>query len=367
MKYFICCCVTFWFFNTYLAAQPNYALIIEKTVQKPAELIKLQNQRHFYPVGYNNHALIYQMNRQGTTSSGLSAEAMLKVYYDEKTKQVRDSIDLRKTGQKIIKINQVGRLTMFHGLFKIPHMFEDKPIDELDRGEYLQDYQDVWLEKDSTVCKLKSFEHHYYDQDVEYSIEYSGKYILVSTFVSEYLRSTTADSVIFVFDLSNADKITNREIYCTECIKPQIVGNYIYYGKKFYYLPGADAYDWKLYRAPIFDLSKSELLAEYVELISVTPDGKYAIGKKLLYGKETFIILNIKTKKFQYILGRDYTKYKLFYSSAYQQFALDQEEQIIYIEYPKQYPFNSIGVDAEPKQTSDTEDAAFWKKFVHPD
>ncbi len=341
----------------------QYALSKETIVPKAMELVELQRQRYYYPAGQNVKALVYQLNRRSVNSTRQNLEGILTIYYDEVAKKIIDSVNVQKESNRILRLNQLNDLILFRGFFELPQKYIRKTMDELSVGESLLKVQDIWIEKNGKSIKVKSYPEHYYDKDVNFQIGGFGKYIIVNTFVSEYLRSTKADSIITIFDVSNE---RSREIICKECITPQIIGNHIYYGKKFFYIKGADVYDWKIYRAPIFDLSKSELLGEYIELLFVSPDGNYLLGKKLLNGKQTLVILNIKTRKFQYILGRDYFKLKFFYSPAFKKMAFDREGDIIYIEYPKEFPFGSTGTDTKPQRLSKEETNRFWEKFVHP-
>src|SRR5688572_19182538 len=217
-------------------AQTKYTLSVEKITRKPNELIKLQDQRIYYPSGHKEQLLVYQMNMIGVKPFGYSAEASMKIYYDEKTMRIIDSISLRQSDRKILRINQQNNLTLFHGFYNVPAKFTEKLIDELDRGEFLLDYQDIWIENKGTEQKLKSYSEHYYDKDVEYKVEGSGKYTVISTYVSEDLRSTIKDSVIGIYGPfnENGKSLPSKEISCIECIRPQIVGNCLYYGKKFF-------------------------------------------------------------------------------------------------------------------------------------
>jgi hypothetical protein len=88
----------------------------------------------------------------------------------------------------------------------------------------------------------------------------------------------------------------------------------------------------------------------------MSTDGKYFLGKKILYGKETLVIVDVNARKFEYLLGRDYLKHKLFYSPGFKKFALDMDESIIYLEYPKTFRFGSFGPDAEIKRSTTKED-----------
>jgi hypothetical protein len=346
-------------------AQSQYVMAVDRKVPKSNNLIELQKDRHYHPAGRCHDLLVYQFNRKGLTSSGFSGESSFKIYYSELSQIIKDSIDLRKPGRKSTAIMQVDSLTLYHGFFEVPKLAEDKFIDELDRGVLFLNYQDVWLESKTLEVRIQSFPTHYYDKDISYTIDPSGKYVVVGEYVSSYLRSSKADSIITIIQLDdkNVQRVTKREIYCMECINPQVVGDYIYFGQKFNYLRGADVYDWRFYKAPIFDLSKRELIAEYIEPLLMSPDGRFMFGRKSLHGKQTFLILDVKAKKFQYLLGRQYAPNKYFYSPAFNQFGFDRAKDIIYVEYPKVFPFNSIGSHLQPTRPSRVEDSVFWQKF----
>ncbi|MBO7496436.1 MAG: hypothetical protein J6T98_07770 [Salinivirgaceae bacterium] len=348
-------------------SQDKYRLADEIVVPKPAELMAAQKDRLYQLAGYNKNLLVYQLDLRQKDKRGYnSAEAAVKLYYDENKKKVVDTTTIKRQGRNVHRFLQTNDLTLYHGFYQVPSNCENKIIDDLDRGKYLQDYQDFWIELNGKGKKIKSVPEHYLDIDVYYNVCYTGDCMVMTDFVSEYLRSTIADSIITVYSVQNGD-VTTKEIACVECVSPQIVKEQLFYGQKFYYLEGCDDYDWKVYRAPNFDLSKSELLGEYIEPLLVSPDGKYILGKKYFQGKAVAVILDVEAKKFDYLLGREYLRYGYFYSPAYKKFAFDTESHIIYINYPQEFPFNSIGEDAENKFTTDSEDAAFWGKYKYPE
>lgn len=349
-----------------LFSQDKYKLANENVISKSAELKEVQNDRIYRLAGYNKNQIVYQLNlRQKNKYGGHSSEAAAILYYDENNRRVVDSITIKRQGRNVLDFFQLDDITLYHGFYQVPSNCENKIIDDLDRGEYLQDYQDFWVEVNGDEMKIKSFPMHYFDKDVYFHICYTEDCIVLNEYVSTYLRSTKSDSIITVFNVQNGH-IASKELTCKECIKPQIVNEQLFYGKKFYYFPGTDAYDWKIYRTSKFDLPKSELLAEYIEILLVSPDGKYILGKKNLQGKDVAVILDVEAKKFDYLLGRDYLQYDYFFSPAYRKFAFDTENHIIYINNPVEFPFNSVGEDAERKRTFKSEKAAFWEKYNYP-
>lgn len=354
-------------FKLSLFSQDEYKLANENVVSKSVELNEIQNNRIYRLAGYNKNQIVYQLNlRQKNKYGGHSSEAAVKLYYDENSKRVVDSITIKRQGRNVLDFFQLDDITLYHGFYQVPSNCENKIIDDLDRGEYLQDYQDFWIEVNGNEKQIKSFPMHYFDKDVYFNICYSGDCIVLNEFVSTYLRSTKSDSVIAVFNVQNGHIIT-KELTCKECIKPQIVNEQLFYGKKFYYFPGTDAYDWTIYQASKFDLPKRELLAEYIEILLVSPDGKYILGKKNLQGTDVAVLLDVEAKKFDYLLGRDYLQFDYFFSPAFKKFAFDTKNQIIYINYPDKFSFNSVGEDAKRKRTSKSEKAAFWGKYNYPE
>ncbi|MDX9771711.1 MAG: hypothetical protein RBT19_15215 [Tenuifilaceae bacterium] len=355
-----------------LSSQSRYKLASETIVSKPEELKRLQGNRIYRIAGYNSGQIVYQL-RQDSKFSGYaySDEAATKLYYDERMGKVVDTVAIERRGRSVYDFIQIDDLTLYRGKYQLPLDCLDLNKDDLDRTELdrvdeLLDYQDFWIEVNGKEKKIKSFSSDYYDVDLYYNICYTGDCVTLNDYVSEYLRSTEADSIITVFSVQNG-QVTSKELYCRECIAPQIVNEQLFYGKKFFYFPGTDAYDWKVYRASKFDLPKSELLAEYIEILLVSPDGKYILGKKNLQGKDVAVILDVEAKKFDYLLGRDYLTYKYFYSPTYKKFAFDTQDHIIYINNPVEFPFNSVGEDAERKRTSKSEKAEFWKNYIHPE
>jgi hypothetical protein len=350
---------------TSLIAQKRYPLAEETIRPKSEDLNKVLSGGLYYPAGKYGNQVVYQVNLKEKTRYGYSNEAEGKVYYDELTGEVSDTLSIKTKGRNILRFLQIDNITLYRGFYHVPDDYSDKIIDELDRGQALQDYQDFWVSLNDSTLKIKSYPEHYSDKDIDYYIDGSGNYVVLNEYVSQYLRSSKADSVIAVFTIEN-DNIARRELNCGECINSQVQGSRLFFGKKFFYLPGADAYDWKIYSAPLFDLSKRELLAEYIEILLTSPDGKYILGKKQLYGQACFVILDVESKKFDFVIGRDYYKYKYFYSPGLKQFAFDASDRIIYIDYPKEFRFNAIGMEAIPDYTTNEEDSKFWKEHTLP-
>lgn len=355
------------FFMNSLFSQDKYRIADEIIVSKSAELIAAQKDRLYQLAGYNKNLLVYQLDLRQKNERGYnSSEASVKLYYDENKRKVVDTLSIKKQGRNVHRFLQTNDLTLYHGFYQVPSNCENKTIDDLDRGKYLQDYQDFWFELNGKEKKIKTVLEHYLDKDVYYNICYTGDCMVMTDFVSEYLRSTKSDSIITVYGVQNGG-VTTKEIACMECVSPQIVKGELFYGQKFYDCPGTDSYDWKVYRAPNFDLQKSELLGEYIEPLLVSPDGKYILGKKYLHDKAVAVILDVETKKFDYLLGREYLRYGFFYSLVHKKFAFDTDRHIIYINYPQEFQFNSIGEDAENKFIPKSEKDAFWGKYRLPE
>ncbi len=354
------------FFNMSALAQSKYSLADEKLISKSGELVSLQKLRLYKPSGYNGNLLVYQFDLNKKIGNGYSSEADLKVYYDEKKQMIIDTISVRKKNRNILDFFQINGVTLYHGFYDVPSACSDKLIDELDRGECFQDYQDFWADINGREERIISYPMHYYDKDIYYNLSYDANYFVFDEFVSQYLRSTIADSIIRFIQINN-DFVETIPWVCKECIRPQIVNGVIYYGKKFFYFPGTDAYDWKIYRTSSFDSTKEELLAEYIEILLISPDGRFILGKKDLFGRKVAVILDVENKRYDYILGRDYLKYNCFYSFVYNKFAFDTKGYIIYIDYPDKFPFSAIGVDARKNQSKKNENIEFWAKFKYSD
>ena len=334
----------------------QFHLADEDVIIKPGGL-KSDNETIKYIIGNNDGKLVFSIDYFNNDCY----ETKAVFYYDEEKQEIGNTKDIvidREHG--LIGIKQVNSLKLYSVYNK--SLQDNRSFCEISD---LHNLNVTYLtDKNNYLFHLENSNN--FEDDVDVLLSHNGRYLIYAPYTGIYLRDAKGDSVITIYDFNNEIKPVIKRITCKECIKPQIVSEQLFYGKKFYYFPGTDTYDWKIYRTLKFDLQKSELLAEYIEILLVSPDGRYILGKKNLQGKDVAILLDVEAKKFDYLLGRDYLQYDYFFSPAHKKFAFDTENHIIYINYPTEFPFNSVGEDAERKRTSKSEKAAFWGKYKYP-
>jgi len=354
MRYFVILILALLTFNGNIYCQ--YHLADEEIVKKPKELND-DDQAIKYIIGNDDGKIVFSVD--SFKNNCYETKALLT--YDEqeqKTDNLQDVVIDDDYG--LIGIKQTNTLELISVYNK--SLFNNRSFCEISD---LQNLNVKYIaDKNNYSFLLENTSN--FEDDVDIMLSDNGRYVIYTPYTGIYLRDTKGDSIITIYDFNNNIKPLIKRLTCKECIKPQIVNEQLFYGKKFYYFPGTDAYDWNIYRTSKFDLPKSELLAEYIEILLVSPDGRYILGKKNLQGKDVAVILDIEAKKFDYLLGRDYLQYDYFFSPAYKKFAFDTENHIIYINYPNEFPFNSVGEDAERKRTSKSEKAAFWEKYNYP-
>jgi len=75
------------------------------------------------------------------------------------------------------------------------------------------------------------------------------------------------------------------------------------------------------------------------------------------------VIIEVASKKYQMLLGRDYYKHKSFYSHHENKFAFDFTGYLIYVDFPDKYPFDALNWRNE--EIPDWTEKEFWSKYQH--
>jgi hypothetical protein len=331
----------------------QYHLANEDIVKKPKDLND-DSQAIKYIVGNNDGKIVFSVDY--FKNDCYETKALL--IYDERNQKVEDYKDVISDNEYgLIGIKQANALKL-KSVYNKPQ-FNNRSFCEISELHNIN--VKYIVNKNNYSFKLENSNN--FEDDIDIMLSNAGRYLIYAPYTGDYLRDVVGDSIMTIYDFNNILKPIIKKLVCKECIKPQIANEQLFYGKKFFYFPGTDAYDWKIYRASKFNLPKSELLAEYIEILLVSPDGKYLLGKKKLHGKDVAVILDVEAKKFDYLLGRDYLQYDYFFSPTHRKFAFDTTNHLIYINYPAEFPFNSVGEDAEQKKSSKSENAAFWEKY----
>jgi len=204
------------------------------------------------------------------------------------------------------------------------------------------------------------------DKKIHSSFSSDGKYLLVNTLntLSDYYNPEQDDRIM-VYDLSDIDKgnIKKEYIPCDKCADSYLVNNTLFFtiGRK-------DAYggfnNKDIYMAPWGNLKDTVKIASNTKIISISPDGKYILGSRFFdRQKNTCVIIDVASKKYQMLLGRDYYQYQSFYSYYENKFAFDFKAYLIYVDFPESYPFDALNWRNE--EIPDWTEKEFWSQYQH--
>lgn len=207
------------------------------------------------------------------------------------------------------------------------------------------------------------------DKKIHSSFSEDGNILLINTLnsLSDYYNEEQ-DNRTLVVDLEEfkKNKVIKKEyIPCNKCSHSYKRGD-----KLFFNVGRLDGYDGytnrDIYVAPWGSIKDTTKLASNISILDVTPDGKYILGNRFFdRQKNTLVILEVATKKYQMLIGRDYYKYvsKFFYSRQEKKFAFLSGSNLVYIDFPKEYPFDTLNWRNE--EIPNFTEKEFWKQFEH--
>ena len=200
---------------------------------------------------------------------------------------------------------------------------------------------------DKKVVQLDSL--HYADKNIEASFSTDGEYLLVNTLseLTDYYQPSV-DDYITVYSIDSLKKglVSRRRIPCELCADSHLVDNQIFFTKSNIPDDLWGGYAWPdIYMAPWGRMQDSVKIAATSDILAVSPEGKYILAKRKDLPNGPRVIIDVSTKKYQLLPGRQYQEAKAFYSYAKKKFAFDFGDRIVYVDFPKEYPFNALDRD----------------------
>lgn len=225
-------------------------------------------------------------------------------------------------------------------------------------------YQRIWLQYNSRDFFLDSI--HNADKNIHSSFSSDGKLLLLNTLntLGDYYNPAQDDQ-IYVYDLTNLEneEIKKSTIPCIHCSDSYLIGN-----QHFFTIGNDDGYggfaNKDIYVAPWGKLEDSLKIASTTSMLAVSPDGKYILGTRFFDRyKATAVIIDVEKKKYQMLLGRDYAEYRAFYSTQEKKFSFQIKNYIVYIDFPKEYPFDALKWRNE--EIPDFTEEEFWSQYEH--
>jgi len=206
------------------------------------------------------------------------------------------------------------------------------------------------------------------DKKIHSSFSTDGSFLLVNTLntLSDYYNPEQ-DNQIIVYSLKYIKEgIINKEyIPCTFCADPYLVGNELFFTKSNQRDDFSGGFAWKdIYKAPWNNLSDSVKIAAFTDILAISPDARYILGiRQFDLPNNPCAIIDVNNRKYQLLLWRDYSKAYAFYSFKEKKFTFDFEGRIVYVDFPKEYPFDALRKDNP--DIPDWNNTDFYKQFEH--
>lgn len=238
------------------------------------------------------------------------------------------------------------------------------------RHSFINDYDDgfsklVLKYKSKTIILDSIFNS---DKKIHSSFSLDGKKLVVNTLntLSDYYNPEQDDRFA-VYSLENIKdgKFTKEYIPCKHCSDGHLIGENLFFAKSNQRDDFSGGFLWKdIYKAPLSDLNDTVKIASFSNILAITPDGKYILATRHFdLPNKPCAIIDVENKRYQLLLGRDYSKADAFYSYKEKKFAFDFEGRIVYIDFPKEYPFDAL--QKENPSIPKWSNKEFYQQFMH--
>jgi hypothetical protein len=184
------------------------------------------------------------------------------------------------------------------------------------------------------------------DKKIHSSFSEDGKYLIINT-LNELpeMYNPQQDDQFIVYDVDDLrrGKVTRSVIPCQYCAFGHLVNGKLFFTQSSERDDFASGYAWRdIYVAPWGKLKDSVNTAFRSDIIAISPDGRYILAENYDLPNGVCIVIDVRKKKYQLLLGRDYSKRPAFYSYEKGKFAFDFGEHIIYVDFPEAYPFDAL-------------------------
>jgi hypothetical protein len=326
------------------------------------EKIEMKNSK-LKQLSVNNRLDIIGKAKNHIVLEGINQELYL---YDESIQEIKPYLTLLKiNNSKAIRIIAQDDLLFQIGFFNLPDEYKNIPINKIPINQF--EYQDFWIQYKNRNFKIDSFPYHYLDKYISCNFSENGKKLICNPYtIISAGYSPDIDNRIYVYELERIDNVDIKKntLSCERCMNTFLINNTFYYQKEIPIGKGLDGYYKNIYKASINNINDTLLIAHDIVLKNITPDGAFILGEKYLYGRLTPVLINVQTKRYQYILGRKYPIENSYYSYQEEKFFFDFGEQLVYIEFPQEYPFDAIK-NTSYQRTTKAENETFWKKYLH--
>jgi hypothetical protein len=195
-----------------------------------------------------------------------------------------------------------------------------------------------------------------------------SKILFSSLSVSRDFYEPSKDDFINIADISNSEvppKITR--VGCNYCSSPFLIKDTIFFTKaepreEFNFDFGYT----NIFKSRLSAFADSVKIASYTNILAISDDGTFLVGVRFTdLPNRQLVIIDAINQRYQLLLGRDYGKGVVFYSSQKKKFAILTKGTIIYLEKPRSFPFNSL--QKERQRIPEFREKDFYEQFRHAD
>lgn len=227
-------------------------------------------------------------------------------------------------------------------------------------GDTIENYIDIWINKDNQSYLLKKTEC-YIDDPINVNFSTDGTKVVFQMLYNPPYGYDDAYRHIDIFDIQDLDHIKKQTIEIEKCVDYKIVGNSSLFCTEYIteFGDGTENYSFAIYKSKLYDENNRIPVAIGADMQVISSDGRYILATRNLYGKTKFVIIDALTSKLAY-LWEDQTNYKsIYYDEKRSQFAFDYGAYIKYLVMPDSFPHDALKYQITDK----FENESFWNKI----
>lgn len=209
--------------------------------------------------------------------------------------------------------------------------------------------QKILFERDFPILQGNRFDAMFFNH---------GNSISVKSYNDPWKKCGELDPITYIVDL---ESLVIKKMRIDSSINVIPFGKKIYYSKQKNYSLPDDENEYSTMDIHCIDENgKESVIAKDAFMLSISPNEKYMLAEKKLYGKIVPIIIDLKKKKCFYLLGKEWWPgrvYNIFFDELKGEFAYDLGKQIEYFSSENSFSHDPLKVFSRNKQDCDR----FWE------
>jgi hypothetical protein len=282
--------------------------------------------------------------------------------YDRTRGQVyRDNEYTIDSKSKVVDCYRADDVVIFHGLESVPPSIIELDVTELPVDNY--SYQDLWMHAGDKLIQIDRLPDHFIDRNYSLQISVDKRFAMLNPYTTASPEYNPDNQDYFVVYDLNAYKNgfpRKQTVKCSRCLAVNKVGHNYIFEQELAIGKGFDGHYSNIYYAHETNITDTVLIAAQANLVSVSADGKSIIASKTFHGKQVLVYIDMPTKQFQYLLGRDYSSMKIiFFANGIVGF--EDAEKLIFVDKPREFLFDATV--RESKVYSKADNDKFWSSL----